>query len=91
MVVGRKLPFDRLSSNCPHLRRGVTLTLALSHDGRGDKRAFDRLRPNVLSRSHTAITDTPAWPKTQGVTLLRVNGVSWDSLLYRQANALRFV
>ncbi len=36
--------------------RGITLTpassagqaLALSHDGRGDKRAFDRLRPNGL-------------------------------------------
>ena len=33
---------------------------ALSHDGKGDKRAFDRLRPNVLPRSHTAVTDTPA-------------------------------
>ncbi len=43
-----------LSSNCRRLRRGITLTLALSHDGRGDKKAFDRLRPNVLSRGCTA-------------------------------------
>ena len=32
---------------------------ALSHDGRGDKRAFDRLRPNVLSRGCAAVTDAP--------------------------------
>ena len=64
------------------LRRGITLTLALSHDGRGDKRAFDRLRPNVLLRGHTAVTDTPAWPQTRGVTLLRVNGVPVEAHLF---------
>ena len=58
------------------------------------KRAFDRLRPNVLSRSHTAVTDTPAWPRSgpisstvlalslskdaRGVTLLRANGDCWS-------------
>ena len=36
---------------------------------------FDRLRPNVLPRGHMAVTDTPAWPQTRGVTLLKVNGV----------------
>ncbi len=82
--------YDRLSSNCTRLCRGITLTpassagqaLALSHDGRGDKRAFDRLRacpvletgPNVFFRGCTAVTDTPAWPRARGVTVLRARG-----------------
>ena len=63
------------------LSASQTLTLApvsstgqaLSHDGRGDKWAFDRLKPNVLPHSHT---DTPVQPQTRGVMLLRVEGVS---------------
>ncbi len=43
--------------------------------GEGIKRAFARLRSNVLPRSHTAVTDTPASPQTRGVTLLRTSGV----------------
>ena len=72
------LPFDMLSPTSgyhPHPRSATGQALALSHDGRGDKRAFDRLRPNVLPCSHTAVTDTPAWPRARGVTLLRVNGI----------------
>ena len=64
-------PFDRLSSNCSGPRGFTTEGTEITDLG---KRAFDRLRPNVLSCSHTAVTDTPAWPKMRDITLLRVNG-----------------
>ena len=50
-------PSTNFQATAPRLSGGITLTPALSHDGRGDKRAFDRLRPNVLPRGHTAVTD----------------------------------
>ena len=60
-----------LSSNCSGQEK---IHRREHRERRGDKRAFDRLRPNVLSRSHTAVTDIPARPRAWGITLLRVNG-----------------
>ena len=70
----------RLSSNCTRLCWGITLTpassagqaLALSHDGRGDKRAFDRLRPNGAGDPIAALE----------VIYSRGNGVGYGLAVY---------
>ena len=68
-------PFDKLSSNCPRLRRSITLTLALSHDGRGDKRAFDRLRAKGIHR--------------RGRGERRVGKKEWDWRIHRRGRGER--